>query len=797
MLANLFLRLDLHSVFPRTLLSILLSDMNGKIFINYRREDDPGNTGRLADRLQEAFPEQLFMDVDSIAPGLDFVQVLQEQVAKCDVLLAVIGKNWVDARDATGARRLDNPEDYVRIEIASALTQNKLVIPVLMGNTLMPRPSELPEAIKPLARHNAVRLTHDRFRTDVQSLIKALTLALDEADAVRRADAEALRQAQEEEERKREEAAANERARVVHEAEEQARLDKEQARLKAVAGLSAEHIAKAEELANWEFIKDSSQPQDFRDHLVRFPAGVCEHIARHKLAALVWGTLGDAPRRAALTTYLEEFPEGPHAEKARALVASFERGDAQQAALQDPPPKQPPETTELEGDIGVSRIADRSQQHQPPQRSRVMIAVGACTAVALVGIAGWVLYANSHRPSQPPVMTAGEMTINTPSALTFTGPQGGPFTPSRLTLQMRATGPGFHWSAGETLPSWIDVVPRQGELAANSLAEIVLTPSAAAQSLAPGQYHVDLNFTNVRSFTKHTVDFVVLSRPTSTPCGENAATVASLSLRPPQILSRTEECALKPKDVFKECAGCPEIAVVSAGSFTMGSPTSEEGHQPDENPQHVVRLARQFAVGRFAVTFDEWDVCVSDGGCNGWKPGDQGWGRGRRPVINISWNDAKAYVVWLSKKTGKHYRLLTEAEREYVTRAGTTTPFWWGGSISTSQANYNGRSTYGSGVAGEYRARTLPVDSFKANPSDLFQVHGNVWEWVEDCYQDNYRGVPSDGAPWTLGECKARVLRGGSWDRKPSYLRSAARLGWAPNVRDNSFGMRVARTLAP
>ena len=110
------------------------------------------------------------------------------------------------------------------------------------------------------------------------------------------------------------------------------------------------------------------------------------------------------------------------------------------------------------------------------------------------------------------------------------------------------------------------------------------------------------------------------------------------------------------------------------------------------------------------MTFDEWDACVADGGCNGYQPSDEGWGRGRRPVINVSWDDAKAYVAWLSKKTGKTYRLLSEAEREYVTRAGTTTPFWWGSSISTSQANYDGTMTYGSGVTGEFRHETLPVD---------------------------------------------------------------------------------------
>ena len=139
-----------------------------------------------------------------------------------------------------------------------------------------------------------------------------------------------------------------------------------------------------------------------------------------------------------------------------------------------------------------------------------------------------------------------------------------------------------------------------------------------------------------------------------------------------------QEKALKPKDTFKECANCPEMMVVPAGSFTMGSPTSEPEHSADEGPQHMVTIARQFAVGRFEVTFDEWDACAADGGCNSYKPSDEGWGRGRRPVINVSWDDAKAYVAWLSKKTGKSYRLLSGAEYEYATRAGTQTAYPWG-----------------------------------------------------------------------------------------------------------------------
>jgi formylglycine-generating enzyme required for sulfatase activity len=249
----------------------------------------------------------------------------------------------------------------------------------------------------------------------------------------------------------------------------------------------------------------------------------------------------------------------------------------------------------------------------------------------------------------------------------------------------------------------------------------------------------------------------------SVPCGGRAVTV-SLS-RASAPLSAAEECLLKPKDTFKECVTCPEMVVVPAGAFTMGSPANEQGRWVGEGPQHDVTIARQLEVGKFAVTFAEWDACVADGGCKGYRPSDQSWGRGQRPTINVSWNDAETYVAWLSRKTGRTYRLPSEAEREYVTRAGTATPFWWGPSISTQQANYDGFNyRYGSGAKGEYRRKTMPVRSFSPNPWGLYQVHGNVSEWVEDCWHDSYAGAPSDGSAWTTaGDCSSLARRFLGW----------------------------------
>ena len=245
---------------------------------------------------------------------------------------------------------------------------------------------------------------------------------------------------------------------------------------------------------------------------------------------------------------------------------------------------------------------------------------------------------------------------------------------------------------------------------------------------------------------------------------------------------------------LRDCKKCPELVVVPPGSFMMGSPPGEEGRSSDEGPQHRVTLL-PFAVGIHEVTFDEWNACVRGGGCRKYKPDSEGWGRDRQPVINVSWRDAKEYVTWLSGKTGEPYRLLSESEWEYVARAGTTGPFHTGATISTEQANYDGNHTYGSGRKGRYRKKTVKVGSYPPNRFGLHDVHGNVWEWVEDCWNGSYEGAPEDGSAWESGYCARRVLRGGSWDNAPQFLRSADRFGLTTGVRSYIAGFRVARTL--
>ena len=278
------------------------------------------------------------------------------------------------------------------------------------------------------------------------------------------------------------------------------------------------------------------------------------------------------------------------------------------------------------------------------------------------------------------------------------------------------------------------------------------------------------------------------------PKGETAAAVAQVH---PDPAVRKAMGVHQAGDVFRDCAECPEMVVIPAGSFMMGSPAGEDKRSADEGPVHRVAIAEPLAVGRYEVTFAEWDACSRGGGCSH-VPDDKGWGRGNRPVINVSWKDAQAYVGWLSRKTGKAYRLLSESEWEYAARAGTKTPFHYGGTLSTAQANYNGNFRYGSGRKGEYRRRTVPVATFSSNAFGLHDVHGNVMEWVEDCWHGSYQGAPSDGSAWVQGSyCSRRGVRGGSWDVIPRNLRSAFRYVYPSANRIVDVGFRVARTLTP
>ena len=299
----------------------------------------------------------------------------------------------------------------------------------------------------------------------------------------------------------------------------------------------------------------------------------------------------------------------------------------------------------------------------------------------------------------------------------------------------------------------------------------------------------------------------------------------------PHVLSAEAERALKPGQTLRECArNCPEMVVIPAGTFVMGSPdgetqvigldgkpkagplaAAEEGRGSSEGPQHEVKIGYAFAAGKYAVTFDEWDECVKLGACP--PAPDSGYGHGNKPVINVSWDEAKKYVDWLASMTGKDYRLLSEAEWEYAARAGTSTAYSFGDNYPPSkkvceyanfadvayarQAKAQGIQVQASDICDDGHVVTAPVGSYKPNAHGLYDMHGNVYQWTADCYVDSYADAPKDGKPVSIEDCSLRVARGGSWYFSPVFARSAYRLGGAAGYRNYALGFRAGRMLKP
>ena len=274
---------------------------------------------------------------------------------------------------------------------------------------------------------------------------------------------------------------------------------------------------------------------------------------------------------------------------------------------------------------------------------------------------------------------------------------------------------------------------------------------------------------------------------------------------------------------IKDCADCPELVIIPAGQFVMGSDTKKaalaQAVDPSEGPQHKVAV-RSFAAGRYAVTKGQFAAFVrathyrteaeQSGGC--FARGGDKWTNHREfqwrevgfaqaddhPVVCVSWTDAQAYAQWLTQTTRQSYRLLSESEREYATRAGSTTVFWWGDTLDSERANYDTTAAdYRGSNKGVWRKATVPVSSFSPNPFGLYNVHGNVWEWVQDCQHTTYVGAPADGSAWVKA-CQAldkRVQRGGAWAGEPAALRASSRAWFTADFRSNAGGFRVARGL--
>jgi formylglycine-generating enzyme required for sulfatase activity len=625
--------------------------MGGKLFISYRRDDSAGHAGRVRDRLEREFgADLLFMDVDAVPLGVNFVKVLRDEVTKCDALLAIIGPNWANVLDNNGHRRLDDPNDFVRIEIAAALLRDIPVIPVLLDGAVIPKAENLPVELQELAIRNGLHLHHASFHSDLDRLI---------------------------------------------------------------AGL-------------------------------RSPLGRSE---------------GSSEQRVGFDTAVRAIAAGAVVQPAPSSGGSWLRS----AALA------------LGGAVVLA------------------VAIFAVIAVRKAAVAPSVSSPQAQAMSQPAQQISASPTA----------------TPA----------PHSEEHPGATAPPVVAQAPKPVQ----SQPEPKSNEVSAAPVQAPPQIEPRAEAPPLPQGVQPAVE------PQTMPAAP--AVAPEKTAQPPAAaLSAGREHAVRPGDSFKDCENCPEMAVVPAGSFVMGSPEGEQGRSADESPQHVVTIARPFAAGKFEVTVAQFGAFVKDtqydagtkcltleDGKSGVKDGrswrDPGYPQtGAHPVACVSWKDAEAYLGWLGKKTGKDYRLLSEAEWEYAARAtttqGTGTRYTFGdddsamcryGNVAdkTARQTIPGATAWTTYSCSDGYAYAAPVGLFAANAFGLYDVHGNVWEWTEDCYNSSYNGAPADGTPWMSGDCEHRVIRGGMWGSSPSNIRTARRFKDQVVTRTQNIGFRVARAVEP
>lgn len=479
---------------------------SGSIFISYRRSDSIAETGRMYDRLATEFGrDHVFKDVDSIPFGVDFAEYLDQAVSQCQVVLVIIGRTWLTVAEPDGTRRLDNPDDFVRIEVESALRRKIPVIPVLLQGVGMPRRPQLPESLRSLARRNGLEVGYDpRFHADMNRLVKGLKVVLGEAIPLTDGGAQGT---------------------------------------------------------------EVSTVYDLRG--AQFAGGFA-------------GTVG---------------------------------GDQIGGTINNP---------------GASRSASKASTPEPQI---------------------------SVRPQRAPV-----------------------------------------------------------------------------------------------------------SQPQiSAPFVEDLGNGVTL-----------------------------DMVYIPEGDFLMGSPEHEAERKDREGPQHPVHVSA-FYMGKYPVTQAQWSAVVKLEKVEMDLESEPSNFRGNDlPVEQVTWFEAVEFCQRLSRHTGNNYRLPSEAEWEYACRAGTTTPFYFGETISTDQVNYNGNYTYGDGKKGEFKRSTTAVGSFSANGFELYDMHGNVWEWCQDCWHTNYEGAPKNSSAWVEeGDSKHRILRGGSRYNNPARCRSAVRSNNTPGYRSYRIGFRV------
>ncbi|MBV9190110.1 MAG: SUMF1/EgtB/PvdO family nonheme iron enzyme [Betaproteobacteria bacterium] len=555
------------------------------------------------------------------------------------------------------------------------------------------------------------------------------------------------------------------------------------------------------ELEFWRSIKDGNDPEDFELYIQQFPSGIYAALAKRKIAKLRGGPdVTQAPTVSGTQTIVQT-PTNPPV-PAPAAAAAY----TQTIALTPPPTKTEPHST-----VPPTGIAPAHDVPPPPmERSSMPMMLVVGVAVAVLGAVGWFAWKPTPEAPKAQASAQGTKLVEAPKREEEKAIAQAPVEQHAAPAKPPAKETAAEKAAREKAEATRMAAAKaqaEKEAAAAALAlkkaelakleeEKALTARKSADAKAADEKRAAAAAALALA-EKHAAEAAERDRVAQAAAEKEAADRAAAESAERARLAKLEEekaAATRPGRVFRDCQGCPEMVILPLGSYNMGSPATEAGRAPTEGPQHRVAITQQIAVGKFEVTFDEWAMCVREGGCKE-NPGDTGWGKGKRPVINVSWNDAKQYVKWLAEKTGKGYRLLSEAEWEFAARAGNGGPFSFGNAIAPEQANYDAAFAYAGGATGTKLGKTATVGSYKPNAFGLYDMHGNVAEWTEDCLNDTYVSAPNDGSAWEVGNCGQRLVRGGSWESNPSAVRSASRAYFIPFVRMNSVGLRIARPL--
>ena len=669
--------------------------MPARIFVSYRRDDDPNGAARVGDGLAAKFGKaSVFMDVDNLLAGQRFDEELAKALAQCDVLIAIIGPRWMDllrARLASGER------DYVREEIGEALAAKLIVIPVRVGREgqlpALPRREELPEDIRDLALYQKHDVAHERFGRDIAELIEAIV-------TIRRTN----------------------RPQLAAPRVPWGWVGATAASVLAI-GYAAAYSVGVPVWVPFAGVSDpagltpatNSTPKTPATRTVSDPQGLTPQQAAQAQAEREAKLIADAEQRIRDEIEAKQRADAEAKRKADEAAAAKAKAEADARA-------------KAAAEAEAKRVAAIKAEEDRK---------AAAEAKRLADLAS----AEERRKAEVAARAKAEADARAKAAAE---------AEAKRVAAIKAEEDRKAAAEAKRLADLAAAEERRkAEVAAGAKAEAEARTKAAAEVEA-----------------KRVVALKAEEDRKAAAEAKRLADLAAAEERRKAEARFDPATTVKPGSgqTFRDCNdGCPEMVVVPAGKFMMG-----EGERVRE-----VAIAQPFAVGKFEVTFDEWAACVAAGGCTSNRtPNDYGWGKGRRPVVGVSWNDAKEYVAWLARKTGQPYRLLSGAEWEYAARANTATMFSWGNPPGRGNANCDGCGSKWD------KKQTAPVGSFKPNAWGLHDMHGNVGEWCEDAY-----------------DATARVQRGGGWFDSPFSLRASLRLGSEPTNRHHDVGFRLARML--